>query len=554
MSGAATPMTDISHDGRAAWTFPSVIDAIALRVPDRIAVVEADGSRLTWASFSDGADRIAGHLLEAGLRRPDAVAAFMRNSGAFLQTYLAAFRTGLVPVNINYRYGAEETHHLITDSGARAVVYHARFRDVIATVRSMGTQVQTWIEVPDDSGGTPPDWAVSMARLLADAPVGREQLAGCVADGDDHLLLYTGGTTGLPKGVIWRQDDLFQILLGRGNPLRDLPVPTSVDQLVDAATRRPGPVDLAACPYMHATGLFNQLMTLAAGGTSVVAPGDSFDAHVLLTTADRHRATLLVIVGDAMARPLADALDTAPDHWDLSALSAIVSSGATFSRAVKERLLDRLPEITILDAFGSSEASGMGVNISRHGDVRDTAHFALGERVRVITETGEFLEHGTAGEGLVALSGTLPVGYHNDPDKTARTFRVIDGVRYAIPGDHARVEPDGTLHLLGRGASCINSGGEKIYPEEVEEVVRRHAAVADAACIGVPDERFGETVAAVVALRPGADLDLDALRAHVKAHLAGYKAPRRLVLVDEVLRSPSGKLDHRWLRAAAAAG
>ncbi len=351
--------------------------------------------------------------------------------------------------------------------------------------------------------------------------------------------------------MIWRQHDLFTNLLANGNALRDLPAPTSLKHLVASATSRPGPIDLAACPSMHATGLFNQLMTLAAGGTCVVAPGAAFDADVVLATAARHGVTLLVIVGDSMARPIADALDANGDRLDLGRLVAIVSSGATFSRPVKERLLEHLPDISIVDAFGSSEASGIGINVSRRGDVRDTADFALGPRARLLTDDGRFLADGEVGEGLVVLRGTLPVGYHNDPGKTARTFRMIDGERYAVPGDHARVAADGTLHLLGRGSSCINSGGEKIYPEEVDEVVRRHPAVDDAACIGVPDDRFGEAVAAVVALRPGMTLDLEALRDHVKSALAGYKAPRRLVVVDEVVRSPSGKLDHRWLRATA---
>ncbi|MDW3215257.1 MAG: AMP-binding protein [Ilumatobacteraceae bacterium] len=533
--------------------FSYVFERIAARVGDRAAVVDADGSTVSWSEFVQNSNRIAAHLLDRGLGRGDSIAVFMRNSSAFLETYAASFRAGFVPVNINYRYGAEETDYLLADSGARAVVYHAAFRDVIETVRATASDDVVWIEVPDGTAGSAPEWATDHRAIAATDNSAEESaaLSNSAPSGDVPILLYTGGTTGMPKGVIWRQRDLFEILLAKGNPWRDLPAPESLDHLVDVATSRPGPVDVAACPYMHATGLFNQLITLAAGGTSVVVPGESFDAHVLLTTAARAGATLLVIVGDAMARPIVDALDAIGDRLDLESLVAVVSSGATFSRVVKERLLEHLPDISIVDAFGSSEASGIGINISTRGDVRDTADFVLGPQVRVITDDGEFLAPGEAGEGLVALGGVLPVGYHNDPDKSASTFREIDGVRYGIPGDFARVDADGTLHLLGRGSSCINSGGEKIYPEEVDEVVRRHPAVADAACIGVPDDRFGEAVAAIVSCREGASIDLETLRTHVKSQLAGYKAPRRLIVVDEVLRSPSGKLDHRWLRATA---
>lgn len=533
--------------------FGQLFEEIANRVGDRPAVIRADGSAVTWSSFMRNADRLAVALLTEGVEAGDGVAVCMRNASAFLETYVAAFRSGLVPVNVNYRYGIEETRYLIADSDARAVVYHAAFRELIEAVREHSPGVLLWVEVPDGSDGDVPNWAIDQRAVVETEPASaalRHFETAAAPNGDVPILLYTGGTTGLPKGVIWRQRDLSALLLASGNPFRDLPAPESLEHLVSWVTSRPGPVDLAACPYMHATGLFNQLITLAAGGTCVVAPGVTFDARDLLASAMRHGVTVLVIVGDAMARPIADALDDAGSDLDLGQLVAIVSSGATFSRVVKERLLDHLPDISILDAFGSSEASGIGINISHRGDVRDTADFMLGPNVHVITDDGKFLVHGTAGEGLVALGGVLPLGYHNDPDKTAETFREIDGVRYSIPGDHVRVAANGTLHLLGRGSSCINSGGEKIYPEEVEEIVRRHPAVMDAACIGVPDARFGEVVGTVVSLRPGGSMDLEAIREHVKTHLAGYKAPRRLVVVDTVVRSPAGKLDHRWLRAA----
>lgn len=360
-------------------------------------------------------------------------------------------------------------------------------------------------------------------------------------------MLYTGGTTGLPKGVVWSQDDLFGVLLDPGNPMRNIPVPESIDQLV-AAVRTPGARDLTACPFMHATGLFNQLMTLVAGGTCLMAPGPTFDAERFLDVAQTRRATLVVIVGDVFAAPLADALERWPGRWPLDDLQWIISSGLTFSRRMKERLLAQLSHVTVIDAFGSSEASGIDVSVSTAGDVQDTAKFSLSDRVRLLTDDGQWAQPGSGDVGRVALTGRLPLGYHGDPAKTAQTFRVIDGVRYALPGDYAEVTPDGTLHLLGRGTSCINTGGEKVYPEEVDDVIKRHPSVADAACLGVPDDRYGEVVAAVVSLRPGAHLSLDDLMSFVKLHLAGYKAPRRMTVVDEIVRSGTGKLDHVWLR------
>lgn len=536
--------------GRPAWNLADLLEAVAGRVPDAPAVVDRDRSIVPWREVDRRADQIAAALLTGGLARQATVGVFMLNSSAFLEAYYGSFKAGLVPVNVNYRYGPAETKYLLDDSGAAAVLYHARFRDTLGAVRSLEPERRRlWIEVPDGTPGAVPDWAEDYTAVVAgDAP----RADPARRHDDDILLLYTGGTTGLPKGVVWRQAELFEVLVGAGNPFRGIPVPESIDQLV-AAIRTPGPVDMAACPYMHATGLFNQFLTMMAGGTSVVVPATSFDPETLFDTASRERVTLMVIVGDAMARPLAEALRDQPGRWDLSALRTIVSSGATFSRTVKELLFEHLPDIAILDAFGSSEASGVGATVSRRGAIPDTADFTLGANTRLLDDDGRLLPHGTEGEGLVALGGRLPVGYHNDPAKTAATFRTIDGARYAVPGDRARVDASGRLHLLGRGSSCVNSGGEKIYPEEVDEVIRRHPAVADAACVGVPDPRFGQAVAAVVQLRPGHTLGLDELRGHVKGLLAGYKAPRHLVTVDTLVRSPAGKLDHRWLADVARA-
>ncbi|MEO6122286.1 MAG: AMP-binding protein [Ilumatobacteraceae bacterium] len=529
----------------SGWNFADVIEAVAAAVPDHPAVIETDGTEISWRDFVGRATTLAAFLIERGAGVGDKVAVCQRNGADFLVAYLAAFKARLVPVNVNYRYGAAELAHLLTDCGAAVVIYHAEFREVLDLARPELVMVHTWIEVADRTPGPLPSWTIDYGVSLAavDGAESRHPRSG-----DDQLLLYTGGTTGLPKGVVWRQDDLFGVLLDPGNAMRHIPVPESIDQLV-AALQTSGPRDLAACPYMHATGLFNQLMTMVAGGTSVICPGPTFEAEAFWDTAQRHQVDLVVIVGDVFAAPLADALDAWPTRWPLHDLGFIVSSGLTFSRRVKERLLAHLGHISIVDAFGSSEASGIAASVSTVGDVRETGRFSLSDRVRLLTDDDQWATPGSDAVGRVAMTGRLPLGYHGDPAKTAATFRTIEGVRYAVPGDYAQVESNGALRLLGRGASCINSGGEKIYPEEVDDVIKRHPAVADAACIGVPDERFGSVVGAVVELRSGTNLTTEQLTGFVKEHLAGYKAPRRMRVVDRIVRSGTGKLDHGWLRS-----
>ena len=426
-----------------------------------------------------------------------------------------------------------------------AVVFHGTFSDRCAAVRGRLPRIHTWLWV-DDGAGPCPRWATPYEQVVAPWPGRTEAPWG--RSGDHLLLLYTGGTTGMPKGVMWRQDDLYRTLdrLSR----RTQPPPADVTELA-AQLDRPGPSSLPAAPLMHGTGLVNALTTLSAGGSIVTLAGRRFDPVELLDTVERDRVKSITIVGDAFGRPILQALDAEPSRWDISALRVVISSGVMWSKETKDGLLRHNDRLILVDTLGSSEAMGMATSAMTADDPAASGTFRLAATTRVISERGEDVAPGSGEVGLVAMSGPMPLGYYKDPDKTATTFRVIDGVRYTVPGDWATVDADGTARLLGRGSQCINTGGEKVYPEEVEEVLKLHPAVADAAVVGVPDERFGEAVQALV--EPAGDILIDEaeLIAHVKDRLAAYKAPKRVVTVTSVNRAPNGKLDYSALKRAA---
>jgi acyl-CoA synthetase (AMP-forming)/AMP-acid ligase II len=360
------------------------------------------------------------------------------------------------------------------------------------------------------------------------------------------LLLYTGGTTGMPKGVMWRQDDLYRAL-ERTNQRR---IPASAEPGEAPKLDRPGPSSLPAAPLMHGTGLFNALWMLSIGGSVVTLTGRRFDPVELLDTVEREGVKSITIVGDAFGRPILRTLDAEPERWDLSSLRVIISSGVMWSSETKQGLLRHNPRLILVDTLGSSEAIGMATSATTADGASEAATFQLSGSTRVISEHGADVIPGSGDLGQVAMSGPMPLGYYKDVAKSAATFRIIDGVRYTIPGDWATVDADGTVRLLGRGSQCINTGGEKVYPEEVEEVLKLHPTVADAAVVGVPDDRFGEAVHALV--EPvGEEFDETALIDHVKQRLAAYKAPKRVIPVDTVGRAPNGKLDYRALKRTA---
>jgi fatty-acyl-CoA synthase len=415
-------------------------------------------------------------------------------------------------------------------------------------MRDRVPDVRLWLWV-DDGSGPCPDWATSYEDAAKSAsgrvvpPWGRSD--------DDLYLLYTGGTTGMPKGVMWRQGDIFSMM----NAAATVKYPdgaTHDDIRRIVAEAGPQQVHLPACPLMHGTGALTSFGALNVGGSVVTLEGRHLDITELLDAIEREGVMSMAIVGDAFAKPMLRALDENPGKWDISSLKLIASSGVMWSQETKEGLLRHHPNMLLSDGFSSSEAIGMGASVSGGGQgVSKTAKFTLGPRARVISEDGRFIEPGSGESGLVALKGPNPIGYYKDDAKTKATFRVIDGERYSIPGDWATVEADGSLTLLGRGSVCINTGGEKVFPEEVEEVLKQHASILDAVVVGVPDEKFGEAITAMVEPKPGVDLDEADVIAHVKSKLAAYKAPKRVLTVDTIGRAANGKVDYKRLKAEA---
>ena len=536
------------------WNFADIYEYIAQAIPD--AACQIHGERtISWAQFDDRTNALGHELLAAGLCHQSKVVCYLYNGVEYLETYTAAFKVGMVPVNTNYRYGPEEVLYLFDNADAEAVVFHLSFAPLIEKIRDRLPLVKRWIAVVDCDAAIP-DWAIEYEAVVSPAVTADdarpERAVGPWGrSGDDILMLYTGGTTGMPKGVMWRQDDLFQVLGRGGNPLFGL---TPLESAEVAGTRltQAGPRVMPGCPLMHGTGQFTALMSLSFGGAVVCLPSRTFSPSEMFATVERHSVNSLIIVGDAFAKPMLAEFQKSDGQWTLPSLQMIISSGVMWSQESKVGLSEFLPTTMLVDSYGSSEAVGMGQSVSGAGRAETTAKFTLGDRVKVFTDDGVSVTPGSELTGFVAIGGFIPLGYYKDEEKSAKTFRTIDGVRYSIPGDFAMVNADGSLHLLGRGSQCINTGGEKVFTEEVEEALKLHSSVRDAVCVGIPDERFGEVICAVVEpVEAGTQADLAVLSAHVKETLAAYKAPRLLVTVSTIGRAPNGKVDYKTLKAVA---
>ncbi len=540
-----------------AENWATLWEAIAAGAPDQVAVVLGD-TEITWCQLEQRAARLAGGLTASSVGHDDQVAQMMYNCPEYLESAFAAFKVRASTVNVNFRYRAPEVAHVLGDSGAVALVFHASFADVVAQACASLPDLRVLVQVDYGSNAPLLEGAIAYESLVAAhtpaTPIPRS--------GDDRLLLYTGGTTGLPKGVVWRHADLFGALGFSGYASLGLPVPETPDEVgrVAAQLRTAGtsPVNMTAPPLMHGTALFLAMSTFVLGGTVVLLAGRRFDAAELLRLVQRERVTQLSIVGDAFARPIVAELqraDAEGQPYDVSSLQRIVSTGATLSVDSKRELMSRAPAAMVLDMIGASEGGPFALAVTAPGQQPlETARFVATPASALFDPvTFERLEPGCGRSGVLAASGPMPAGYHGDPEKTAETFRTIDGVRWSIPGDHAMIDADGTVHLLGRGSVCINTGGEKVFPEEVEVAARRHPDIVDCVVVGAPDDRLGEIVTLVVAVVAGSDLDEQAVIQHVRSQLATYKAPRRVVFVDTVYRSPSGKADYRWARDTVAA-
>ena len=522
------------------WNYAEVWEAIAAIQPEQPAIEHGEQTT-TWSAFDEHARGIADWLLSLGVAHQDKVALYLYNSAEYLESVFGALRIGLVPVNTNYRYGDEELLYLWDNADAVAVVFHGTFTERIEGIRERATKVKGWLWV-DDGSGPCPSWAADAASVIRSAPTSLHHEWHRTPD--DLIMLYTGGTTGMPKGVMWRQDDLFARLNPAGFRRFDSSLGTE-GVITEISDKGPGLALLPACPLMHGTGLFTAIECLSEGGRVVLLESRTYRPEELAATIDDKAVNVAVIVGDPFARPLLGVLTEDPDRFTLSSLVAMMSSGAMWSEEIKAGLLTHHDKMLLIDAFSSSEALGMGSSISAAGSESHTGEFSLGPEVRVLSDDGTDVVPGSGDIGVLALGGRNPLGYYKDETKSAATFRVIDGERYSIPGDFAMVHSDGTIQLLGRGSQCINTAGEKVFPEEVEEVLKRHEAIADACVMGVPDERTGERVIAAVELRPGAETPtVDEMIAHVKATLSSYKAPRQIRVVETIGRSPSGKMDY----------
>ncbi len=537
---------DGDHSGArfAEHNLAALHEAIAAEVPARDCIVWRD-RRLSWADVTDRTRRLAAvlHAHGLGLRRPldacepwesphDHVALYLHNGNEYLEGMLGAAKARAAAVNVNYRYVAEELRYVLADSAARAVVFHGAFATTLAEVLPQVPSVRLLLQVDDDSGAPLLPGAVRYEDALRTSdPVPPTDLSP-----DDLYILYTGGTTGMPKGVLWRQADFLAACLG---------ITEATAELVGRA-RRTGLRALPAPPFMHGAAHWNALSAWASGGTVLVQHDPSrLDAHDVLDTVAREGATSLLIVGDAFARPLVDALRER-DH-DVSSLRHLLTGGATLSAHVKDDLLTLIPQLRIVDVLGSSETGRQGVQLSDRSTAATSGTFERAPTSIVLADDlGRRLGPGDTELGWLAQTGRVPRGYLGDPVKTAATFPVVDGVRCAVAGDRARVREDGALELLGRDSVTINTGGEKVFAEEVEMAVKAHPDVFDVVVVGRPSERWGQEVVAVVQLRPGRDPTDDELRAGAGAHVARYKLPKAIVRVPVVERSPSGKPDYRW--------
>jgi acyl-CoA synthetase (AMP-forming)/AMP-acid ligase II len=518
-----------------------LVSAVTDAVPDRFALV-CEGDRLTYRQLMDRASSLAQHLIASGLKPDETVGLYMPNSAAYVESLLGCMLARVIPVNVNYRYTGHELAHLFTSGKLSGLVVDAEYAPLAGAAAHERRQDLRHVLVTGDSRALPAGFPAGVTALDYEAVIAATP--GVLPDngrsGDDKIIIFTGGTTGLPKGVLWRHEDLYYSALFGANLVG--PPHLSVSEVVAAARQAPSLGSVITPPLMHGAGTFGVLINLLHGFKIIL--GRKFDPEQILRLVSAEQAVALTVVGDGMARPIADELGAHPGEYDLSSLLFLNSTGALLSQPVREQFLTLCPSLIIADLFGSSETGGNG-ELGQDEDGRPRL-VPRGD-VMVLDEALRPVEPG--GIGRIATAGHVPLGYYGDDAATKATFPVIDGVRWALLGDAAQLDDDGSVVVLGRGSMCINTGGEKVYPEEVERALKAHPAVTDVLVAGVPDERFGERVAAVVSLRPGAAADPDALREHCMGTLAGYKVPARIEFVTEVARFPSGKADYRWARA-----
>ena len=546
-------------DTATQFTVPAVAKAVAGAIPDRELLIQGN-RRFSYAQTIERSNHLAAYLQSRGLGchtdrselaghevGQDLLGIYAYNGNEFVEALFGSFQARVAPFNVNFRYVKSELQYLLADAGATALIYHAAFAPRVAEVRQDLPQLRVLIQIADESGNDLLYGAVDYEAAIA---AGAKSNPPKVQHSPDDLyVLYTGGTTGMPKGVLWRQHDIFMTSFG-GRSLYTGEPAGSLDEIVAAAVAAPATKLMVLPPLIHGAAQWT-VMTALTMGQSIVFPSiaDHFDAEDVVRTIEREGVSVVTVVGDAMARPLLAAIEKG--IADVSSLAVIASGGALLTPYVKQRLIEVLPNVVVADGVGSSETGAQMHHLSMSGAV-STGTFNAGPDTFVAAEDlGTILQPGHEGIGWLAQRRYVPLGYKGDATKTAATFPVIDGVRYAVPGDRARHNADGHIELLGRDSVTINSGGEKIFVEEVETAIASHPAVADVVVTGRPSERWGQEVVAVVALAEGADADADELVAHAAKALARYKLPKAIVFRNVIERSPSGKADYRWAREQA---
>ena len=522
------------------YNIADLYEMVADKVPARSALVCGD-QRATFKQLDERANKLAHYLAAQGVKSGDHVGLYLYNCNEYLEGMLACFKIRAVPINVNYRYVQEELLYIFDNADMVACIHNQEFIPHIDEVRTSAPDLKTFICVTDGSGCDP----AVIGSIEYEASMNGQSSARDFAEraDDDMFLLYTGGTTGMPKGVMWPHKNLFYAALGGGGWFHPDGAITEPDQIAgrvgDFAI-----VGMALAPLMHGACWWYAIIQMLGGNCVVLNPHRSLVGSQVWDIVEKEKVNSLSIVGDAMGIPLLDALREDPDRWDLSSLFSVGSGGAVFSASKQEEFKQRFPNVIIMNSFGSSEAGNMGFDSGeKKSDTKGLGNVVQSDFMDVITdEEGEPHVQVKPGEtGIFARSGYIPVGYYNDPVKTAKTFVNIDGKIWLLTGDEARLEEDGSITVYGRGSNCINSGGEKIFPEEVEEAIKAHPDVFDCLVVDTPDERFGSKVTAVIATRNNCTVSLDAIQQETRKHVAGYKVPRELHIVAEIPRAPSGK-------------
>ncbi len=522
-------------------------------IPDKIALICGD-NEVTWREYDQRAAKLATLLTNAGLGDDSKVGLYLHNSNEYLESQYSVFKIKGVPINVNYRYKEEELIYLLENSDSEAIFYQSCYAEQIASIKDKLPKVKLYIQVDDKTNETL-DFAQDYESSISECqPMERQERSE-----DNIYMLYTGGTTGMPKGVMYQHGGHLKGMLNTAGAWGLIPVQEKIDvdsvalEVKKLADEDRLPISIPACPLMHGTGMWlGAIIPHLVGGTVVTLPNLGFDPDGLLKEVEKRKANNIVIVGDAFAKPIMDALDKAESEgspYNLESINTVISSGVMWSSEVKQGLLKH-HDMVLVDAMGSTEG-GMGSSRASRDNPAETAKFVLNPGVIVITDEGELVEPGSDKTGKIGTSGLVPLGYFKDEKKSAETFKEFQGVRYSFPGDYAKVEADGTITLLGRGSNCINTAGEKVYPEEVEEAIKRNDDIFDCLVVGLQDDRFGQKVVALASFQEGREIEEQDLIAFTREHLAGYKLPKQVLFVDEVMRAPNGKANYKWAKETA---